>query len=147
MTDESQAERAAVRTPRHHPDPGDARAADPRLAREREGLTVQPPVDIYETHDAVVLIADLPGVRPDGLEVTVHDGVLNVRGTIDPQVLGDQMPTRYERSFNLPEMIDQHQLHARLSDGVLHLEMPKRAESVPRKIQVEVKPRAKVYGS
>lgn len=143
-------EQATVQDQREHAsrqgtDPQE-RAATPSPAgppsSQREGLVVPPPVDIYETADRVILLADMPGVPPGNLEITIHRGILVIRGRVEEQLHLSELPTRYERSFNLPDAIDQEQLKAEIVDGVLRLEMPKRAQAQPRRINVQVQPRA-----
>ena len=104
---------------------------------------VPPPVDIYETDTGYVVLADMPGVSADGLDIHVEHDRLTIRGRVGrepgptPQhqefVLGD-----YYRAFTLADEIDTERIRANLKDGVLRLELPKAAHAQVRKIPVTV---------
>jgi HSP20 family molecular chaperone IbpA len=104
---------------------------------------VAPPVDIYETPDGLVVLADLPGVAQEALDVRVDNNVLTIRGQARHTVLGDVTYREYElvnffRQFELSDKVDQHQISAELKCGVLTLQLPKAAEAKPRQIAVQV---------
>ncbi|GIX46998.1 MAG: heat-shock protein [Candidatus Tectimicrobiota bacterium] len=110
--------------------------------RERERY-VAPPVDIYETPEGLVVMADLPGVSKDDLEVRVDNHVLTIRGRARPAVQADPIYREYElvnffRQFELTEKIDESRITAELKHGVLTLHLPKAEEAKPRKIEVKV---------
>ena len=111
-------------------------AAAPQAAR-----TSTPRVDIYESDTTFVLIADVPGVAPDGLEIVADSGSLNIHGRVLPSQatplysefeLGD-----YHREFMLTDDLDTDNIAATLRDGVLRLEIPKSPQVQPRKIRVQ----------
>jgi len=109
----------------------------------REGLYFEPPVDIYETNEALHLVADMPGVAADGLEIDVREGVLTLLGRQEPVdegrvVYREFRPGSYYRRFNLSEAIDQEKIQAKLSNGVLEVKLPKVPKVQPRKIQVQI---------
>jgi HSP20 family molecular chaperone IbpA len=107
--------------------------------REPARRVARPLVDIFETDDRIVVIADLPGVRQDGLELTIDRGVLTIRGEVrrlPDAPLPEGLPTRFERAFTLPEIIDPEGVDATLEQGVLTLAMTKRREAEPRRIEV-----------
>lgn len=109
-------------------------------ARERH---LPPPVDIYETSDALVMMVDLPGVSKDGLEVRVDDNVLTIRGKAVHVVPGEAIYREYDlanffRQFELSEVIDQEKIIAELVHGVLTLRLPKAKKAKPRQIEVRV---------
>lgn len=103
-----------------------------------------PPIDIYETEDGLGLMADLPGVTVDSLELQVQDNKLTLYGRVEPYVpeearlihreyeIGD-----YLRSFILSEDVDHDRITARLNNGVLTVELPRSERSKPRRIQIE----------
>lgn len=98
----------------------------------REGRLFVPPTDICETADAIVLSADMPGVKPDGVEVTLEDNVLTIRGTFAEEYRHAESPAygeyevgNYQRSFALSEDIDGEKIAARMNGGVLTLTLPK----------------------
>jgi HSP20 family protein len=100
-----------------------------------------PPVDIYETPENLMVIADLPGIDPAHLEVRVDNNLLTLRGQSQYQVPGDQRYREYTlvsffRQFELGERIDQEGIGADLRHGVLTLTLPKAAKAQARAITV-----------
>jgi HSP20 family molecular chaperone IbpA len=100
-----------------------------------------PTVDIYETPESLVVIADLPGIDPVHLEVRVDNNILTLRGQSHYQMPGDQGYREYTlvsffRQFELSELIDQEGIGADLRHGVLTLTLPKAAKAQPRAIPV-----------
>lgn len=104
---------------------------------------VTPPVDIYETPDGLVVMADLPGVTKESLDVRVDSNVLTLRG-ISRHVAGsDPVYREYElinffRQFELGEKIDQGKISAELKQGVLTLHLPKAEEARARQIEIRI---------
>jgi len=100
-----------------------------------------PPVDIYETPESLVVIADMPGIDPAHLEVRVDQHILTLRGQTQEQMPGDLRYREYTlvsffRQFELGEQIDQDSIRADLKQGVLTLTLPKAAKAQPRAIPV-----------
>jgi HSP20 family molecular chaperone IbpA len=100
-----------------------------------------PPVDIYETPESLVVIADVPGIDPAHLEVRVDKNILTLRGQSQSQMLGDLRYREYTlvsffRQFELGEQIDQDGIRAELKQGVLTLTLAKAAKAQPRAITV-----------
>ncbi|SFM26323.1 Molecular chaperone IbpA, HSP20 family [Ectothiorhodospira mobilis] len=115
-----------------------------QAARSREWV-MQPPVDIHENGTGITLVADMPGVSKDRLEVEVENDVLTIEGEVSipmPEEMkalyADLRSKRYRRSFTLSRELDLDQIRATMKDGVLTLHIPKRAEFQPRRIQVNV---------
>lgn len=110
-------------------------AAAPRAAR-----TSTPWVDIYESDRTFVLIADVPGVAPEGLEIVAESGSLNIHGRVLPsqatQLYSEFDLGDYHREFMLTEDLDTDKIAATLRDGVLRMEIPKSPQVQPRKIPV-----------
>jgi HSP20 family molecular chaperone IbpA len=109
-------------------------------SRER---TLTPPVDIYETPDGLVVLADLPGVSKEGLDVRVENDILTIRGTSSDGLPGEPIYREFElanyfRQFELSEKVDQNKITAELKHGVLTLKLPKAEEAKPKKIEVKV---------
>lgn len=103
---------------------------------------LRPPVDIYETDDSLVVLADLPGVDKDGVTVRVDDNVLSIRGKLATQANGEPVRQEYElldfyREFQLGEQVDQEHIGAELKNGVLTVHLPKVAKAKPRQITVK----------
>jgi HSP20 family molecular chaperone IbpA len=102
----------------------------PSLAtRARE---VPLPVDIYEGKDELLLIADLPGVEPEGLSVSFEAPELRIEGRRG----GGDTASIYSRTFRVSEQLDPNGISAELSAGVLKLRLAKAAHTKPRKIEV-----------
>ena len=105
-----------------------------------------PPVDIYETEDAIVLKAELPGIDPKDVEVRVEDNTLYLKGERNyEKEVNEQNYHRIERSygsfarsFSLPNSIDAEKVKAEYKDGMLTLTMPKREEAKPKTIKIDV---------
>ena len=104
-------------------------------------------VDISETDTEYKLLADLPGISKENLEVTFKEGLLYiaVRTQEESQQETEQRVLRRERyqgeisrSFKLSDLVDDENIQANYKDGVLKIIVPKKAESQPRKIQVTV---------
>lgn len=105
-----------------------------------------PAVDIYETTDAYVLHADLPGVTKEDIEVQVLEDQVAIRGTrkrVQPvEEKGfrryERAEGRFERSFRIKGGIDAGKVDARFENGVLTLTLPKPEEAKPRHIEIKV---------
>ena len=101
-----------------------------------------PPVDIYETPEGLVVLADLPGVAKDALDVRVDHNVLTIRGHACHGVPGEAVYREYAlvnffRQFALSEKVDQSQITAELKSGVLTVTLPKAEAAKPRQIAVQ----------
>lgn len=106
---------------------------------------VVPPVDVFETDSTITLLADLPGVPKDGLNVRVDGETLVLEATaaaIGPDgmelVYGEAQCPAYRRQFTLSRELDTSRIEAQLRDGVLRLTIPKAEEARPRRIEVQV---------
>lgn len=101
-----------------------------------------PAVDIYETQDALTLVADMPGVSPENVDIDLRDDQLTIRGTITVEGKGETVLLReygvgdYYRQFTLGRIIDQSKIEAAMKDGVLTLTLPKVDKAKPRKVEV-----------
>jgi HSP20 family protein len=90
------------------------------------------PVDIYEGADELLLLADLPGVEPEGLSVSFESPELRIEGR---RGSGDTASV-YSRTFRVSEQLDPAGISAELNAGVLKLRLAKAAHTKPRKIEV-----------
>ena len=103
---------------------------------------VAPSVDIYENQDEILLIADMPGVTKDDLQVRIDKDVLHLEGKklLDENQKGlltcELVPCSYTRSFSIPKTIDGDKISASLDRGVLAVHLPKRESVKPRQIAV-----------
>jgi HSP20 family molecular chaperone IbpA len=121
------------------------RAAQPEGTERTRALPLYAPrVDIVETGDALEVLADMPGVTRDSVEVTLEQRVLTIRGRADtslPEGLAplylEYEPGDYERSFALSEAVDPSGIEARVSGGVLRLRLPKAGPAKRQRIEVK----------
>ena len=108
----------------------------------RAGTWYVPEVDITQTDEAIVLYADLPGVKPEYVDIDVRDDVLTLTAEVEPLPTNRKLVWReyevggYQRKFTLGERVDQTKIEAELVDGVLTLTLPKAEEHKPRKIAI-----------
>lgn len=109
----------------------------------RPGPVFTPAVDIFETEAAITVLADMPGIRPEGLEIDVRENVLSIEGRApelrrenERAVLREYETGSFRREFRLTNLIDQGGIDASLRDGVLRLTLPKAEAAKPRKIEV-----------
>jgi HSP20 family protein len=106
-------------------------------------LTFTPRVDIYETADELVLLADLPGVQPADLEVRFERGELTLHGRCGarqanaPYALAEYGVGDFYRAFTINEDIDADQIAAELKHGVLTVHLPKSEKAKPKKIAIK----------
>jgi len=122
----------------------DVTSREPHELRKNEPeRSLLPPVDIFEDADGITLIADIPGVNKERLNLKVEKDSLTVEGEakIDlPEGLealhADVRATRYRRSFTLSSELEGDAIEASLKDGLLRIRIPKRAEVKPRRIEV-----------
>lgn len=115
-------------------------------ARPTWGAAVFPAVNLYDSGDAFILTAELPGVRSEDLRVEVTGNVLRIQGRRDvaPPAEGalavhraERRGGSFSRAFELPADIDPDGVEARLDHGVLILRIPKRPELQARRIEVK----------
>jgi HSP20 family molecular chaperone IbpA len=106
---------------------------------------VVPPVDVFENENAITLLADLPGVPKDQLNLRVDGDTLVIEATATAAstppdmelVYGELQCPAYRRQFTLSRELDASRIEAQLRDGVLRLTIPKAEEAKPRRIQVQ----------
>ena len=106
-------------------------------------LLFNPPIDIYETPDGLVLYADLPGVDSEGLDLQVQDNRLTLFGRVSSDLSESAQMIHQEyhvgdflRSFILSDEVDHDQIQAKLINGVLRVELPRAPSAKPRRIEV-----------
>jgi len=104
-----------------------------------------PRVDVFEDDAGITLLADLPGVPREQLELKVDGDTLSIEGTLGqfaPEgleaVYAEVRVGRYRRAFTLSRELDPARIEANLKDGVLNLRIPKQAHAQPRRIEVQV---------
>jgi HSP20 family protein len=113
-----------------------------RPERTHGGVVFTPRVDIYENDKQLVLCADLPGVRPEDVELRYERGELLLHGHVQaPKRQGSALLNEYEegdfyRSFTIHESIDSTKIEAQCKNGVLTVQLPKVPAAQPRQIAV-----------
>lgn len=112
-----------------------------------EGLA---PVDVYQTDDAIVVEASMPGVKPDDIDISVTGDTLTIRGEVREikntgngdgrqYHVRERRYSRFARSLTLPSMVDANKADAEIENGILTLTIPKAEEAKPRQITVKTK--------
>jgi HSP20 family protein len=111
---------------------------------ETTGRGWLPPVDIRETDSSLSLMVELPGLKREDVEITVENNVLTIRGERKFEKDVDQESYHriersygaFSRSFTLPSNVATDKVEAKFEDGVLRIELPKREEARPRRIDI-----------
>ncbi|MED5619435.1 Hsp20/alpha crystallin family protein [Ideonella sp. BN130291] len=137
-------DRQEIRTTEQNQQPLASQQQPSQQQRERERALV-PRVDVYEDETGITLLADLPGVPKEQLELKVEGDTLQLDATVTPQtpdrlqpVYAEVRVARYRRAFTLSRELDTGRIDANLKDGVLTLRIPKHEHAQPRRIQVQV---------
>lgn len=111
--------------------------------REQDPRAVLPAVDVFEDAAGITLLADMPGVSKERLELRIEGDALSIEGSVEPQtpeglepVYAEVRVPRFRRSFTLSRELDSQKIEANLKDGVLTLRIPKQAYAQPRRIEV-----------
>ena len=113
------------------------------VERTRGGMTYSPRIDIWETDDALVLYADMPGVSADNLDIQFENRELRLHGRVAPRheninfIYGEYGIGDFYRTFTIGETIDAEKISAEQEDGVLTLHLPKTEAVKPRRIEVK----------
>ncbi|MBI2993397.1 MAG: Hsp20/alpha crystallin family protein [Gammaproteobacteria bacterium] len=105
----------------------------------------RPAVDLKEENDRFVILADLPGVDPKDIEITMENGTLAIRGERREEKDEDRegfhrterVRGTFYRRFSLPDTADAERIQAKGKDGVLEIVIPKHEKVQPRKIDVQ----------
>jgi len=105
-----------------------------------------PAVDVYENNDSVIVRAEVSGMKKEDINVTLHDGALNIAGErkADGAHAGgaahraERYFGRFQRSVALPAKVAADKIHASYKDGVLTVTLPKSEEAKPKQIAVSV---------
>ena len=108
----------------------------------QEGPFFVPNVDIFEDNDNLVLLADMPGVSKDNVDIRIEDGQLCIQGKVSKEAPGDYVLSEYSigdyySNFALSTIIDQSSIQASMKNGVLRIVLPKSDKSKPRKIKIK----------
>jgi HSP20 family molecular chaperone IbpA len=112
--------------------------------RTRARKAYVPRADIFETNEAIVVVADMPGVDQNSLDITVDKNVLSINGFVEPVhpdnyslVYAEYEEGDYQRRFTLSNEVDQDNIQATVKNGVLRLHLPKTGLVQAKKISVK----------
>lgn len=104
-----------------------------------------PAVDIFENDDRVTVVAEMPGVPLEAIDVNLEDDLLTITGAKQPDDLPDARillheyeTGHYQRRFTLAETIDRENVKASLNEGMLTIVLPKTKPAKPKKIEIQV---------
>ena len=105
-----------------------------------------PALDVYDDKDAYQVSVELPGMKKDEIDISMHDGVLTVSGERKHERENKEGQTfrseryfgKFQRSITLPSGVDMNKVTASYKDGVLLIHLPKAEEAKPRQIEVKV---------
>lgn len=108
---------------------------------QNRALIVRPAVDIFETNDDLTLMADLPGVSKDALQIDIDQGLLTIKANAESHLKGELVQQEFVhgnfyRQFQLPSEIDTAKISAQMLNGVLTLHLPKAEAAKPRRIEI-----------
>jgi HSP20 family protein len=108
-----------------------------------------PMVDVRETGEAIEVLAELPGLRPEDVEVNVENNVLTIAGEKKQEVtegdanaeyhLVERRCGRFERSFTLPRTVKADAISAQFTNGLLTVTLPKAEAAKPRRVEIKAK--------
>ena len=106
-------------------------------------MKVKPVVDVYETPQAVIILAEMPKVEKKDLSINIEKGVLQIQGKRENKLVeGDYLLREtadviYERFFELEDNLDQEAIEASYSAGILKITVAKKEQAKPRKIEIQ----------
>src|SRR5439155_4248421 len=102
-----------------------------------------PALNLYQNNDNVIAVVELPGMRKEDIEISLHDGTLTISGERKSESSNGEKAERSERytgkfrrSITLPARVDPNKVSATYRDGILTVTLPKAEEAKPKKIQV-----------
>lgn len=105
-----------------------------------------PALDLYQNTDNVVAVIELPGMKKDDIEISLHDGMLTISGERKDESADEgnnegrteRFVGKFRRSITLPTRVDSSKVSASYKDGILTVTLPKAEEVKPKQIQVNV---------
>jgi HSP20 family molecular chaperone IbpA len=118
--------------------------AETGAERTRDRLAFVPRADVYESEEAIVVVADMPGVDENSVDITLEQDVLTINGYVEPVypegynlAHAEYQVGDFVRAFTLSDQIDRDGIEAAVRDGVLRLHLPKVTEAKTRRIAVK----------
>lgn len=108
--------------------------------------TWAPAMDLYEDKDNLVVESELPGMKKDDIEISIHEGALNISGERKEEnrpedsqgFRSERFYGRFHRTIALPKPVEVDKVSASYKDGILRVVLPKAEEAKPRQIEVKV---------
>lgn len=104
-----------------------------------------PALDLYQTADDIIALVELPGMRKDAIEISLHDGTLTISGErkdesgeAEKAERSERFLGKFRRSISLPTRVDSSKVNAIYKDGILTVTLPKADEVKPKQIPVNV---------
>ena len=104
-----------------------------------------PALDLYQNNDNVVAVVELPGMRKEDIEISLHDGTLTIGGERkeetgegDSATRTERFTGKFRRSVTLPARVDVNKVSATYKDGILTVSLPKAEEAKPKKVEVTI---------
>ena len=104
-----------------------------------------PALDLYQSNDNVVAVVELPGMRKEDIEISLHEGTLTISGERKNETgdngnseRSERYVGKFRRSITLPSRVDASKVNATYKDGILTVTLPKAEEAKPRQIQVNI---------
>ncbi|GIW22842.1 MAG: heat-shock protein Hsp20 [Candidatus Sericytochromatia bacterium] len=104
-----------------------------------------PLVNMYENNDSLQLVAELPGVNKDDINITLNNDILTLSGKREEKKYAEKVETlrnersfgNFEKSFRLPVLVKKDEITANFADGLLTINLPKAEEAKPKKITIQ----------
>ena len=121
----------------------DKQELESKAEMTQPGPVFLPAVDIFESEGSLILVADMPGVNSEGVEIQLEDNELTLRGRVRReapglrQIYSEYRLGDYLRKFTLSNVIDQQHIEASMKNGVLKVTLPKAEAAKPRQIVVK----------
>ena len=104
-----------------------------------------PALDVYQNNDNVIAVVELPGMRKEDIEISLHDGMLSIAGERktassegDKAERTERFSGKFRRSITLPTRVDAGKVTASYKDGILTVTLPKAEEAKPKKVEVSI---------
>ena len=105
-----------------------------------------PALDLYQNNDNVVAVVELPGMRKEDIEISLHDGTLTIGGERKTETAEngenatrtERFSGKFRRTVTLPARVDANKVNATYKDGILTVTLPKAEEAKPKQIQVNL---------
>jgi HSP20 family protein len=104
-----------------------------------------PAVNVYQDKDRFTVVVELPGLKKEEIEISLHDDTLTIAGerkreeSSEQEFLTERLYGKFQRSLTLPTAVDAEKVKASYKDGLLQVELPKAEEAKPKQIEVALK--------